>query len=106
MSGRSILLDHVKQVILSGEVALLSDGKGRSEIQIRDSESGRVEQLVFSTGTMWIPVYQLMLAIQDVHQRDEVEVVVPGHEVCPECGGHREYEDGEGNWRTCQICVP
>lgn len=99
--GQSMLMDADTRVILRGEIALMSDGKGRSEIHVRNDETGMVEKLVFTTGTLWIPVLQLIQAIRDTHEIHDIGVAV---EACTECV-HGEYEDEHGNWKPCPACM-
>lgn len=88
-------------VILHGEIALMTDGQGRSEIQVRNNETGSMERLVFTTGTMWIPVWHLIQAIRDTH--GQVDVIDGSQGACGDCVDG-EYEDDEGNWKPCPVC--
>lgn len=105
--GQSMLYDSAKSVVLSGEIALMSDGRGRSEIHIRNQETGLMERLVFTTGTLWIPVMQLIQAIRDTHDViDNQLAIVDGNAgTCADCGGVRQVTDAEGNWRACPRCM-
>lgn len=102
-----MLLDGTSGVILRGEIALMTDGKGRSEIHVRNDETGMVEKLVFTTGPLWIPVMQLMQAIRDTHESYDigVKVVDGSHGACEGCGGAKQYADEEGNWQPCPACM-
>lgn len=101
--GQSMLMDGASRVVLRGEIALLSDGVGRSEIHVRNDETGLEEKLIFSTGPMWIPVMHLIQVIREIHEGYSIDVVDDDGGVCPECI-HGEYEDDEGNWRPCPRC--
>lgn len=106
LHGNSLLFDSNRGVILRGEIRLMTDGKGRSEIHVANDQTGLTEHLVFTTGSLWIPVMQLIQVIQDAHAVVDVDVqVVDGTDgECGDCGGLGEYEDEEGNWRTCRHC--
>lgn len=105
--GQSMLLDGTTGVVLRGEIALMSDGKGRSEIHVRNDETGLMERLVFTSGTLWIPVMQLIQAIRDTHEAVEVQVdVIDGTAGrCSGCDGVKQVADDEGNWRPCPLCM-
>lgn len=106
MFGQSMLMDGDTRVILRGEIALITDGHGRSEIQVRNDETGMMERLVFTTGALWIPVMQLIQAIRDTHTPVDLHVgVIDGSGgVCATCGGAGQAQDTEGNWRQCPAC--
>ncbi len=49
---QSILMDGTSRVVLRGEIALLPEGEGRSEIHVRNEDTGLEEKLIFSTGPL------------------------------------------------------
>ena len=106
LRGNSLLFDPTRGVVLRGEIRLMSDGKGRSEIHVRNDETGNAEHLVFSSGGLWIPVLQLIQAIQDTHTEVDIGVsVIDGNGgPCSMCGGLVEGYDDEGNTITCPQC--
>ena len=106
LHGNSLLFDPNRGVVLRGEICLTSDGKGRSEIHVTNDVTGIQEHLVFTSGQTWIPVLQLIQAIQDTHLDIDIGVtVIDGTRgVCAECEGLGECEDDEGNWTPCKLC--
>lgn len=104
--GQSMLMDGTSHVILKGEIALMSDGAGRSEIHVKNEDTGAMERLVFTTGPLWIPVMHLIQAIRDTHEEHDIGASVIDGTVgeCTECDGIREAQDDEGNWRPCPVC--
>lgn len=105
--GTARLADTETSVVLGGRLAFVSDGASRSEIIIGDADGGKEERLVFTIGTTWMAVYQLIQVIRDLYQADELEVHVSSpDDPCVLCGGLGLYEDEEGNWRDCRQCVP
>lgn len=107
LAGSTTLLDSANAMMLSGNIAFLSDGKSRSEIVIEDPESGRVERLVFSQASTWVAVYHLIQVIRELYQTNDLEVHTETREgPCPECGGTGMVEDAEGNWHNCRACAP
>lgn len=105
--GQSMLFDGTSKVILRGEIALMSDGKSRSEIHVKNEETGMTERLVFTTGPLWIPVLQLIQAIRDTHTEYDIlaDVVDGSHGSCGECDGVKQVTDDEGNWKPCPVCM-
>lgn len=105
--GNATLVDSENAVMLGGGLALLSDGASRSEIVVSDPESGQEERLVFSRGNSWIPVFHLIQVIRELYQKDELEFhSSTNDEPCELCGGTGMYEDDEGNWKDCGVCIP
>lgn len=106
LHGSSMLFDPSRGVVLRGEIRLQTDGKGRSEITVKNDVTGVQEHLVFQTGALWIPVMQLIQAIQDTHTDVEIGLtVIDGSGgVCSDCHGLKEMEDDEGNWVACKAC--
>lgn len=104
--GQSMLMDGASGVVLQGEIALMSDGEGRSEIHVRNEGTGMLEKLVFKTGSTWIPVLHLIQVIRDIHDEHDigVRVIGSGGGECTECV-QGEYEDEHGNWRPCPVCM-
>lgn len=101
-----MLFDPSRRVLLRGELMLETDGKGRSEITVKNDVTGITEHLVFQSGSLWIPVMQLIQAIQDTHTDVDVGVtIVDGSGgVCGDCDGMGELPDADGNWRVCERC--
>lgn len=107
LSGSSLLQNENTGVVLRGEIRLWSDGKGRSEIHVANDVTGIAEHLVFQSGQTWIPVLQLIQAIQDTHIEVDlgVPVIIDGNNgVCASCDGLGECTDEDGNWVTCGQC--
>lgn len=106
LHGNSQFFDSNHGVILRGEIRLVTDGKGRSEIHVINDETGLTERLVFRTGSLWIPVMQLIQVIQEMHTTIDVgvRVIDDSGGTCGDCNGLGEYSDEEGNWRTCKRC--
>lgn len=103
--GNATLIDSDNAVMLGGGLALLSDGQSRSEIVVKDPESGQEERLVFRGGNRWIPVFHLIQVIRELYQSDELEFhSTSSNEPCAVCGGRRGNEDEEGNWKSCPVC--
>jgi hypothetical protein len=102
--GNATLVDSDNAVVLGGGLALISDGKARSEIVVRNPESGEEERLVFSKGNTWIPVFHLIQVIRELYQADELEMHSSSTDPCKICAGTGLYEDEEGNWRDCSLC--
>ena len=105
--GQSMLMDGDTRVVLRGEIALMTDGRNRSEIHVTNEETGMMERLVFTTGSLWIPVMQLIQAIREMHDPvDVVTSVIDGNAGnCSECGGVKQVTDEEGNWKPCPVCM-
>lgn len=106
LAGNVILFDKANSVLLSGRLALHSDGASRSEIVIAELEGDREERLVFARGSSWAPVYHLIQVIRELYDSGAVVRRDPSAAPCDHCGGQLMYEDAEGNWRDCGACVP
>lgn len=106
LRGNSSLFDPKRGVVLRGEIRLTTDGKSRSEIYVENDVTGVSERLVFQTGSLWIPVMQLIQVIQEAHSEVDVGLtVIDGLQgACCECDGLGEITDDEGNWDTCPMC--
>lgn len=105
--GESMFRDTETSLIVHGGLALRSDGQSRSEIEITDFQTGHTETMTF-TGSRWMLVYQLILLIRE--QFSAYALVDEGDDEpgdpCPQCDGLGMYEDAEGNWPDCELCVP
>ena len=109
--GRTYLMDGMSGFMFDGEIALLTDFRRRSEIQVRDGESGEEERLVFSTGQLYVPVMQMIQVITELHTSTQVRfvttpdsaVLIPAEpERCPKCGGYGFVVDEWGYEDVCE----
>ncbi len=105
LAGNAILLDQATSVLLSGRLALISDGHSRSEIVIRELDGEREERLVFTSGSTWAPVYHLIQVIRELYGEGQVQHIDSSAQPCPRCEGQKMIEDADGNWRDCAECV-
>lgn len=106
--GRTMFMDGMSGFVFNGEVALMSDFKGRTEFHIVDSETGERERLVWTHGSNWIPGMQLIQVIMERHHAAEINLVEesePEYIQCPACGGAKQVENDEGNWKPCPECM-
>lgn len=75
--GQSTLADNETPGVLHhGEIALMTDGDGRSEVHITNTETGDVEILSFS-GDQSKPVAQMIEAIRSVHMAVDLDTSTP-----------------------------
>lgn len=106
LAGESMFREDGTSLVIHGGLALRTDGRSRSEIEITDLRTGESETMVFAGQNRWLIVHQLILLIREhfapysLPGNDDIDT----SDHCANCSGLGMYEDEEGNWPDCNEC--
>lgn len=107
LTGQSVFIDGEHSVLLCGRMHIVSDGKGRSEILLQSLDGSDEEELVFTAGSTWVPVYQLIQVIREAFDvsPSPASSAPSIAATCQTCAGEGGNTDRDGNWQDCPDCT-